>query len=322
MEHVRAVHRKEHLKIRGQMGFIFRLWLMINGALYLFPMGLCPLLSAMKLFDPVAFPLTIQTLFPAFVEDGVLARMAAYGFVVFGLARLAAGLAPFYGASRSVDAAAIATYGVELLMVVLETEVFMTSRPTDPLTAVIVLNMLTIAGIFVGTRFPYPTDEKYSKLDMKSENANPILRYWLIINGLLVDMLFLGLIPLYQTMNIGPALPFSLPLTVQDIWPSFVVGRLQERMVMYAFLGCGCCRLTAGLGKFYGNVRVVDVVAMLSYGAELLMVTSEAMFFESTKFEAVIPAIGITSLCIASLFLGQFQGYTCDGLNAAKPKAD
>merc|ERR1711865_561503 len=193
-------------------------------------------------------------------------------------------------------------------MGVLEAEVFQHPHARDHVTAAIILSILGAVGVFFGVSFMYESDKLYAKIDMKNEKTNSYFRYLLIINGLLIDILALGLIPLIAATKIGmPAM--AIPgLTVQDLFPSFALGGIEERLVLYCFLGCGVCRLFAGLGMQYGNVRVVDFVAMLSYGVELAMVLIESQVFKTTTFGAVLGAVAI-------LLRGQLQAYTCDALS-------
>jgi hypothetical protein len=308
-----------HEENRKAFGFLFRVYLMGNGLLDLFILGIFPLLVSVKLMPPVNVGFTVQTIFPAFVEGGLMERLMCYGFIACGASRLVSGLALFNGQSKTADCIAAGTYVAELLMLLLESELFKTTPPSDPVVAGIVLCILTAGGLVFGTQLRSADDELYEKLDFKSEQTSSLLRYWMIFNGLVIDIFMMGLIPLMAAARLIPTI--ALPLTVQSVFPSFVVSGLEERLCLYAFIVCGCCRLGAGMGKFVGCSRSADIVAMISYCVEILMVLMESTVFNSTPFAAVLPALIICPACVAALLLGQLQAYTCDGLYK-KAKAD
>lgn len=316
---------------RKHFVWLFRIGLIANGLVDIFLLGIFPLLAAVKYMPQVDVGITVQTLFPAFMEGGLVERLACYGFIACGGSRLISGLALINGRSKVADAVAAGTYATELLMLLLESELFKTTPPTNPVLAGIVICILTTAFLILGTqlRDSLADEQRFKQLDMKNETTNSLLRYWMIFNGLVIDIFMLGLIPLLastQLLPVGVKRAAVLPLTVQSIFPSFVVGGLEERLCLYCFIACGCCRFGAGMGKFFGCNRSADIVAMFSYAVEVLMVLMEFVVFKTTTFDLVLPALVICPACISALLIGQLQTYTLDGLyknkNEKKAKAD
>jgi hypothetical protein len=121
----------------------------------------------------------------------------------------------------------------------------------------------------------------------------------------------------------GTQIPdFPAELTVQGLFPSFVDGGIEHRLVLYGFIACGFPRLFAGLnGLVFGGSRMVDFVAVCSYFAEMVMFYFEVFVFKTTTLEKAMPAFVLPATVIAFLLFGMFLEYEYDSVFQAHKAA-
>jgi len=303
--------REIQIKSQKEFGSVFRVLVLAMGLVNL--CAAASLVLSMGLIGPFKLPVTVQTLFPSYAVGGVQERLVMYFFILCGACRIVSGLGIVFGGSRTMDRIAASSFLVELLMYVVEGGFFESTEydlVETPLIVALMGAILTIAG----TLFEFDSDSLYKNLETTS-TTNSLFRGAMIVNGL-ADLVALGAVPLLTATKLIPDVGF--PPIVQTIFPSFAVGGVEERFVLYFFILCGFIRIGAGLGLFFGTTRTVDFVAMVSYGVELLMAAGEAIFFKTDNLS--IPVVAATAGMTVALLLGSFQAYGCDNLYSKAKK--
>jgi hypothetical protein len=127
-----------------------------------------------------------------------------------------------------------------------------------------------------------------------------LLRLWLVFNGVWIDLLALGLLPILAP-DVAASIPFP---NFKDLFPGIAIDSFSTRAVAYGFLLHGVIRTAAGI--LGSSSPTMGCLAAVSYMVEFYMLSTEFLVHGTLADPSLIAGVPVlAALCAYCLCFGK-----------------